>query len=437
MTTPSGEPPAEGSCIVVVATDAPLSHSQCERVARRAGLGLARTGSTARHGSGEIFCAFSTTHRGLRRPLGPLRHGSRSRNTALNALFAATVEATEEAVLNSLFVADTVVGVGGRRSLGLPHDRVLALLARARSPLLNGSVTRSALPPDRPARVAGRMRPRCGGDSRAGRGGGARDGTNAGSTDDGDRDRDVDRRHGGRAGERSERRRNREDRRGPSRGEEARGAHGAVSPSARGSVRPRRRAVRSRRPVGGHDRDRLRALHAAQHRASFARNDRRDRGRPRLRDDVEPRRGTSRCSIRCSTVATSCSSTTAAPAPPSRSGARRCNGSSATTSTASASAARSLVRASDLYGTAFAADDLALVLDALEIDKIDLYGDSYGTFFGQAFAVRHGDRLRTLVLDSSYPGRGAGPLVPRREPRDRRRGSTRVRPFARVRVARR
>jgi pimeloyl-ACP methyl ester carboxylesterase len=65
--------------------------------------------------------------------------------------------------------------------------------------------------------------------------------------------------------------------------------------------------------------------------------------------------------------------------------------------------------ASDLYGTAFAADDLALVLDALGIDTIDLYGDSYGTFFGQTFAVRHPDRLRTLVLDSTYPVEGQDP----------------------------
>lgn len=64
---------------------------------------------------------------------------------------------------------------------------------------------------------------------------------------------------------------------------------------------------------------------------------------------------------------------------------------------------------SDLYGTAFAADDLALVLDALGIGKIDLYGDSYGTFFGQTFAVRHPDRVRTLVLDSSYPVEGQDP----------------------------
>jgi pimeloyl-ACP methyl ester carboxylesterase len=64
---------------------------------------------------------------------------------------------------------------------------------------------------------------------------------------------------------------------------------------------------------------------------------------------------------------------------------------------------KQLGAASDLYGTAFAADDLAAVLDALGIDRIDLYGDSYGTFFGQAFAIRHPDRIRTLILDAAYP----------------------------------
>ena len=59
--------------------------------------------------------------------------------------------------------------------------------------------------------------------------------------------------------------------------------------------------------------------------------------------------------------------------------------------------------ASDLYGTALAADDLAAVLDALGIDRIDLYGDSYGTFFGQSFAIRHPERVRTLTLDAAYP----------------------------------
>jgi pimeloyl-ACP methyl ester carboxylesterase len=68
--------------------------------------------------------------------------------------------------------------------------------------------------------------------------------------------------------------------------------------------------------------------------------------------------------------------------------------------------------ASDLYGTAFAADDLAAVLDALGIDRIDLYGDSYGTFFSQAFAIRHPDRIRTLTLDAAYPVEYQDPWYP-------------------------
>jgi D-aminopeptidase len=122
------EVPGEGSCIVVVATDAPLSHAQCERVARRAGLGLARTGSIAGHGSGEIFCAFSTTARVPRGESAAVVDRRELATSRLNGIFAATVDATEEAVLNSLFVADTVVGVRGHRSFGLPHDRVLDLL---------------------------------------------------------------------------------------------------------------------------------------------------------------------------------------------------------------------------------------------------------------------------------------------------------------------
>ena len=68
-----------------------------------------------------------------------------------------------------------------------------------------------------------------------------------------------------------------------------------------------------------------------------------------------------------------------------------------------AACGRQLGERADTYGTAYAADDLALVLDALGRDQIDLYGDSYGTFFAQTFALRHPDRVRTLVLDASYP----------------------------------
>jgi D-aminopeptidase len=106
-----------GSCIVVVATDAPLRAEQLQRVARRAGLGLARTGSVAHHGSGEIFIAFSTA-----RDADTLDDGD------LDPLFAATVDATEEAVLNALWSAERVVGREGRVADALPHDEVVALL---------------------------------------------------------------------------------------------------------------------------------------------------------------------------------------------------------------------------------------------------------------------------------------------------------------------
>ena len=119
-----GEARAEpaGSCIAVVATDASLSSASLERVARRAGLGLARTGSVAHHGSGEIFVAFSTGS------------GQEVEGWDLDPLFAATVDATDEAVLNAMWAAPDVEGRGGRVVRGLPHDQVLELL-RARGVL--------------------------------------------------------------------------------------------------------------------------------------------------------------------------------------------------------------------------------------------------------------------------------------------------------------
>jgi D-aminopeptidase len=120
-----------GSCIGVVCTDIPLDARQLARVAKRVGLGLARVGSVAHHGSGDIFCAVSTANRQPRNATGVvalelLADGS------LNDVFAAVVDATEEAVCNALFVADTVVGVGGTVVPGLPVEQVLGLLARAR-----------------------------------------------------------------------------------------------------------------------------------------------------------------------------------------------------------------------------------------------------------------------------------------------------------------
>ncbi len=118
-----------GSCLGVVFTDIPLDARQLRRVARRVGLGLARMGSIAHHGSGDIFLAASTANRLPRDASGTvsltlLADGS------LNDVFTAVVDATEEAVTNALFVADTVTGVDGHVVPGLPVDRMLSLLLR-------------------------------------------------------------------------------------------------------------------------------------------------------------------------------------------------------------------------------------------------------------------------------------------------------------------
>jgi D-aminopeptidase len=123
-TTASPAPPA-GSCIVVVLTDGPLDAAACSRLARRAGLGLARTGSTAAHGSGEIFLCAAT---GLRAPRGQVSSERPVSGSALNAYFEAVVDATETAVLNSLLQAPTVTGHLGNTSEGLPSDEVVRLL---------------------------------------------------------------------------------------------------------------------------------------------------------------------------------------------------------------------------------------------------------------------------------------------------------------------
>ncbi len=128
---PEGPPaPARpaGSCIGVVVTDAPVDAAGCARLARRVGLGLARTGSTAHHGSGEIFLAASTTARTDR---DGLPDGPRTAGRALDALFEAVVDASEEAVLNSLLTAPTTVGRDGNTSEGLDPEAVLALMREA------------------------------------------------------------------------------------------------------------------------------------------------------------------------------------------------------------------------------------------------------------------------------------------------------------------
>lgn len=120
----------EGSCIVVLATDAPLSARQCERLAGRCALGLAATGSYASDGSGEIMLAFSTAHRVPRAAAEPLVITSVS-NDQMSELFEAAVDATAESVCNSLTAATSTVGRDGNAACELPLDRLVDALRRA------------------------------------------------------------------------------------------------------------------------------------------------------------------------------------------------------------------------------------------------------------------------------------------------------------------
>ncbi len=117
-----------GSIIIVVATDAPLLPHQGKRLARRAALGLARTGSVAGNGSGDLFIAFSTAN-SKADVEGVAKLDSLS-NDAMGPLFEATVGATEEAILNALVAGRTMTGYKGSKVIGMPHDRVQAILKR-------------------------------------------------------------------------------------------------------------------------------------------------------------------------------------------------------------------------------------------------------------------------------------------------------------------
>lgn len=122
----------EGSIVMVLATDAPMNQKQLERLSRRVCLGLARTGSCASHGSGDFVIAFSVSRLLPRTSTDPVMTLSEIHSDFIGLFFEAAAEATEEAVLNALFVADTVVGRDGNQSKGLPVERCLELL---RSPL--------------------------------------------------------------------------------------------------------------------------------------------------------------------------------------------------------------------------------------------------------------------------------------------------------------
>jgi L-aminopeptidase/D-esterase-like protein len=118
-----------GSIIVVVATDAPLLSHQLKRLARRVSLGLGRNGSISGDGSGDIFIAFSTAN--------PHAEGGKTvvdlkflPNDALDPVFAATVQATEEAIINAMVAAKTMTGIENHKVIGLPHDRLREVLKK-------------------------------------------------------------------------------------------------------------------------------------------------------------------------------------------------------------------------------------------------------------------------------------------------------------------
>jgi D-aminopeptidase len=122
-----------GSIIGIVATDAPLLPHQCARLAQRVGMGVARMGGYASHGSGDLFCAFATGNRDLSRRAGeddprPTVALRMVVDDAINPLLEAVVETTEEAIANALLAAETMTGRDGITAHALDHDRLVAVM---------------------------------------------------------------------------------------------------------------------------------------------------------------------------------------------------------------------------------------------------------------------------------------------------------------------
>jgi D-aminopeptidase len=118
-----------GSIIIVVGTDAPLLPHQLKRIARRAALGLARTGSVSSNGSGDIFLAFSTANANAASAPEAAQVAMLS-NARIGAIFEATVQATEEAIINALVAAETMIGIDGHKSDAISHDALRQALRK-------------------------------------------------------------------------------------------------------------------------------------------------------------------------------------------------------------------------------------------------------------------------------------------------------------------
>jgi L-aminopeptidase/D-esterase-like protein len=118
-----------GSIIIVIATDAPLISHQLKRLAHRATLGLGRNGSISGNGSGDIFIAFSTANSGAAAP-DKLADVKMMPNDSLDPVFAATVQATEEAIINAMIAAESMTGIENHHVTALPHDQLRAVLKK-------------------------------------------------------------------------------------------------------------------------------------------------------------------------------------------------------------------------------------------------------------------------------------------------------------------
>jgi L-aminopeptidase/D-esterase-like protein len=118
-----------GSIIVVVATDAPLLPHQLKRVVKRAALGIAKNGGIGGNSSGDIFIAFSTANPGAGKDAGETNLKMLP-NDRINPLFAATVQATEEAIINAMVAAETMTGINGNTVYAIPHDRLKEVLQK-------------------------------------------------------------------------------------------------------------------------------------------------------------------------------------------------------------------------------------------------------------------------------------------------------------------
>jgi L-aminopeptidase/D-esterase-like protein len=120
---PKEVPADTGSIIVVVATDAPLLPHQLKRVVKRASLGIAKNGGIGGNSSGDIFIAFSTANAGAGKEMR-VANLKMLANDRINPIFLATVQATEEAIINAMVAAETMTGVNGNTVYAIPHDRL-------------------------------------------------------------------------------------------------------------------------------------------------------------------------------------------------------------------------------------------------------------------------------------------------------------------------